>query len=162
MFRAPSTPLTTQQSSFPPPRAPQNALNLLYSHFNSCWLHDRDENPSPVQQIIIEHLPCAKQTRQRPLAHGTHYSTGVHRYFLIFIYLWLHQVLVAVCGTFHRVAQAFFQLRLVGSRVQAQQLWHTGSVAPQHVEASWSRDQTCVACIGRRIHNHWTTREVLN
>ena len=108
MFRAPSTPPTTQQSSFPPPKAPQNALNLLYSHFNSCWLQDRDEHTSPVQQIIIEHLPCVRQTRQRPLAHGTHYSTGVHRYFLIFIHFWLHQVLVAVCGTFHCVAQAFF------------------------------------------------------
>ena len=24
----------------------------------------------------------------------------------------------------------------------------------------WVRDQTCVPCIGRQIHNHWTTSEV--
>ena len=34
-------------------------------------------------------------------------------------------------------------------------------VAPHHVESSPTRDQTCVPCIGRRILNHWTTREVL-
>jgi len=33
-------------------------------------------------------------------------------------------------------------------------------VAPQHVESSWTRDQTHVLCIGRRILNHWITREV--
>ena len=31
-------------------------------------------------------------------------------------------------------------------------------VAPQHVEPSWTRDQTHVPC--RQILNHWTTREV--
>ena len=33
-------------------------------------------------------------------------------------------------------------------------------VAPQHVESSWTRDRTCVPCIGRRILIHCTTREV--
>ena len=41
-----------------------------------------------------------------------------------------------------------------------QQLWHMGLVALWHVESSWTRDQTCVPCIGRQIFNHWTTREV--
>ena len=27
--------------------------------------------------------------------------------------------------------------------------------------SSWTRDQTCVPCIGRGIPKHWTTREVL-
>ena len=31
-------------------------------------------------------------------------------------------------------------------------MWHVGSC--------WTRDQTRVRCIGRRILNHWTTREV--
>ena len=31
-----------------------------------------------------------------------------------------------------------------GSRAQAQQLWCTGLAAQQHVESSWTRDQTCV------------------
>ena len=32
----------------------------------------------------------------------------------------------------------------------------------QHVESSWTRDQTSVCCIGRQILNHWTTTEVLH
>ena len=28
------------------------------------------------------------------------------------------------------------------------------------MESSWTRDRTCVPCIGRRIPNHWTNREV--
>ena len=34
-------------------------------------------------------------------------------------------------------------------------------IAPQHVESSWTSNQTCAPCIGRQILNHWTTREVL-
>ena len=41
-----------------------------------------------------------------------------------------------------------------------QQLWLTGLVAPQHVGSSRTRAQTRVPCIGRRILNHCTTREV--
>ena len=33
-------------------------------------------------------------------------------------------------------------------------------VAPWHVESFWTRDQTCVPCIGRWILYHWTSREV--
>ena len=39
-------------------------------------------------------------------------------------------------------------------------LWCTGLVVPRHVGSSQTRDRTCVPCIGRRILNHWTTREV--
>ena len=35
-----------------------------------------------------------------------------------------------------------------------------GLVAPWHVGSSWIRDRTRVPCIGRRILNHCTTREV--
>ena len=42
---------------------------------------------------------------------------------------------------------------------QAQQLWHTGLVVPWHVGSSWTRAQTHVPCISRRILNHCTTRE---
>ena len=48
-----------------------------------------------------------------------------------------------------------------GSRVQAQQLWHMGLVAPQHVGSSQTRARTHVPCIGRWILNHCATREVL-
>ena len=37
-----------------------------------------------------------------------------------------------------------------------------GLVTPRHVEALWTRVLTYVPCIGRRILNHWTTREVLH
>ena len=36
-----------------------------------------------------------------------------------------------------------------------------GLVAPQHVGSSWTRGRTHVPCIGRRILNHWATREGL-
>ena len=40
-------------------------------------------------------------------------------------------------------------------------LWHSGLVAPWHMESSQRRDRTHVPCIGRQIPNHGTTREVL-
>ena len=54
------------------------------------------------------------------------------------------------------------QLWLAGSRVQVQQLWLMGLVAPRHVGSSRTRAQTRVPCIGRWILNHSTTREVPN
>ena len=57
------------------------------------------------------------------------------------------------CGTWAQ------QLWLAGSRAQAQQLWHTGLVALQHVGSSPTRARTRVPCIGRRILNHCATRE---
>ena len=42
---------------------------------------------------------------------------------------------------------------------QAQQLWVMGLVASQHVKSSQTRDKTHVPRIGRRILNHWITRE---
>ena len=53
------------------------------------------------------------------------------------------------------------QLWLTGTRVQAQQLWSMGLVALWHVGSSWTRAQTRVPCIGRRILNHCATREAL-
>ena len=43
---------------------------------------------------------------------------------------------------------------------QAQRLWRSGTVAPQHVGSQFSGDQTHVPCIARQVLNHWTTREV--
>ena len=60
----------------------------------------------------------------------------------------------STCSTWAR------QLWLAGSRVQAQQLWCTGLVAPQHVGSSRTRARTLVPCIGRWILNHCATREV--
>ena len=44
-------------------------------------------------------------------------------------------------------------LRSTGSR-------HAGLVAPRDMGSSQTRAWTCVPCIGRRILNHWATREV--
>ena len=52
------------------------------------------------------------------------------------------------CGTWAQ------QLWFPGSRVQAQQLWRTGLVAPWQVGSSWIRDRTRVSCIGRQILYH--------
>ena len=41
------------------------------------------------------------------------------------------------------------------------QLWCMGLAASGHTESSQTKDQTCVLCIGRRILNHWTIKEVL-
>ena len=52
------------------------------------------------------------------------------------------------------------QLRFPGSRSWGQQLWCMALVSPQRVGSSRIRDQACVSCIGRRILNHWMTREI--
>ena len=47
------------------------------------------------------------------------------------------------------------ELQCAGSAIVA------GFVPLRQMESSWTRDQTCAHCIGRKILNHWTTREVL-
>ena len=63
------------------------------------------------------------------------------------------------CTGFSSCGTRAQQLWLVGSRVQAQQLWCTGLVALWHVGSSRTRAQTRVSCIGRRILSHCATRE---
>ena len=77
-------------------------------------------------------------------------------------------IVVASLATEHRLQGsrasivAAHGLFTCGSRARAQQLWRSGLVVPQHVESSWTRDHTCVPCIGRQILIHCATREVLN
>ena len=96
-------------------------------------------------------------------------------YFYILVALGLHcgaqafsscgeQGLFSSCG-----ARAFSSCR-VGTLLQLRcagfllwwlpSLWRIISVAPQHVDSSWTRDQTHVSCIGRQSLSHWTTGEV--
>ena len=49
----------------------------------------------------------------------------------------------------------------MGSRVQAQQLWWVGLLAPQSVGSSQTRVWTHVSCMGRQIPYHCATREAL-
>ena len=41
-----------------------------------------------------------------------------------------------------------------GLRAQAQQLWHKGSVASQHMGSFWNNDRTHASYIGRQILYH--------
>ena len=78
------------------------------------------------------------------------------------LFVAVHGLLMAVASLVaeHRLqARGLQQLCLAGSRAQAQQLWRTGLVAPQHVGSSRTRARTRVPCIGWRILNHCTTRE---
>ena len=103
--------------------------------------------------------------------------------FTLFIYFWRHWVFVATCGLSLVAASGGYSLLRctgfsllcllllwsLGSRCagfsscgsQAQQLWLTGLVAPQHVGSSQTSARTRVPCIGRRILNHSATREAL-
>ena len=67
-------------------------------------------------------------------------------------------------ATLHRGARASHcrGLSCCGAQApdaQAQSLWLTGPVAPQHVGSSQTRARTRVPCIGRQILNHCATRE---
>ena len=64
------------------------------------------------------------------------------------------------CMSFHSCSSWAQQLKLIGSRVCTQQLWHMVLAAPRRVESPRIRDQTCVPCIGRLIPTHCATREV--
>ena len=78
------------------------------------------------------------------------------------LFLEVHGLLIAVASLIveHRLqARGPQQLWLAGSRAQAQQLWHTGLVAPRHVGSSRTRACTHVPCIGRQILSQCTTRE---
>ena len=71
-----------------------------------------------------------------------------------------------VGATPHRGARASYYrgLSCFGAQApdaQAQQLWLTGPVAPQHVGSSQTRARTRVPCIGRQTLNHCATREAL-
>ena len=86
---------------------------------------------------------------------------------------WLHWVFVAAQGlSLVRVGTTFqlqgvgfslwwlLSLRSTGPRVcRFQELWCSGLAASWPVGSSGNRNQTQVPCIGRRILNHWTTRE---
>ena len=69
-------------------------------------------------------------------------------------------VWASLCGG-HSCCRAWaWELCLVASRAQPQQLWHMGVVAPWHMESSLFRDRNCVPCIGRQIPVYSATREV--
>ena len=62
-----------------------------------------------------------------------------------------HELLTAVASP---VAEHRFQV------LRLQWLWLLALVALRHVKPSKTRHRNCVPCVGRRILNHWTTRNV--
>ena len=95
---------------------------------------------------------------------------------LLFIYLFIYGRVGSsfLCEGFPRLRQAgaalhrgarashYRGLSCCGAQApdaQAQQLWLTGPVAPQHVGSSQTRARTRVPCIGRQTLNHCATRE---
>ena len=87
--------------------------------------------------------------------------------FVLFIFSCAEFSLVAASGGYSAVAvqgPLVVAASLVGARLQGE--WASVVAAhglrrdpPRHVGSSPTRDRTCVACIARRILNHWTTRE---
>ena len=74
--------------------------------------------------------------------------------YLFLPYFWLHQVLAVALGTLFAV-WGIFRLGLLSCcGAWAELPWGMCDLC------SLTRDWTCVPCIGRRILNHWTTREV--
>ena len=65
------------------------------------------------------------------------------------------------CAASLLLCKVFLLLQSTHSRAhRLQYLWHTSLVALWNVKSSWTRDQTCVPCIGTWILSHWSIREV--
>ena len=105
--------------------------------------------------------------------------------FILFIYFWPCWALVAAwaflwlwragllsscgasashCGGLSRrraglQARGLLSLRLLGSRAQAQKLWHIGLAPLRCMGSSQPRDQTHIFYTGRWILYHWASRE---
>ena len=62
----------------------------------------------------------------------------------------------------HCCMRAFLWLQKVGATLSCMGLVASWHVAPWHVGSSWTRDRTCVSCIGRWILYHRATREALS
>ena len=74
------------------------------------------------------------------------------------ICFWLCWVFVAALQAFSSYDELLFLS--TGSRVRTQQLQHISLIVLRHEGSSWTRKLIHVPCIGRRILNYWTTREV--
>ena len=94
-----------------------------------------------------------------------------------FIYFWLCCIFVAMCRLSLAVVTGDYSLVVmrgllivVASLVverglwvcRLQQLWHKVLDAPRYVESSQTWGRIYVPSTGRRVLNHWTTREVLH
>ena len=117
---------------------------FIYSFIHLYWLHWVFVAACGLSVVVV--------SGGYPLLRCTGFSL---RWLLLLLSMGSRHAGFRSCGA--------WALRCVGfssCSTRAQWLWRTGFVAPQHVGSSWTRDRTHVPCIGRRILNHWATREV--
>ena len=74
--------------------------------------------------------------------------------YLFWVVLGLHCCMRAFSGCGEQWLLLYAVCRLL-------ELWPTGLGVLQHAESSQTRDHSHVPCIGKRVLNYWTTREVL-
>ena len=100
------------------------------------------------------------------------FSLSLPHFKKVFIYFWLCWVFVAARrlplvmvsrGCSLAVVEDSLWWLLLGNidsrACRLQRLRDTGFVAPWHVESSWTRDRTCIPCIGRQFLSYRTTRK---
>ena len=146
-----------------------NTLSLL-----PCWLSSKR---ICLQCRRCEFDPWVRKTPWRRNWQPTRLfffiflNKSIYQAVLVFIAVWAFLSLQRVgavlwllctgshCNRFSCVAQTlgcmgFSSRGCWASSALAQQLWHMGLVASQHVGSSRTRDQTSVPCIGRWILYH--------
>ena len=161
---------------------------IVYFNWLNCTICELYLNKAYIYTYMYVCIYQEGEQRQeeesfvRKPMDNTFFFLQINIFIYLFIYLWLHQFFVAVCGLslvaasggYSSLRGTGFSLRWLlllqstGSRcmgfsscgTQAQQLWLMGLVTPWHVGSSWTRARTRVPCIGRWILNHWAPREV--
>ena len=121
---------------------------------------------SPHMNGIIQcDLLCLASFTQHKLFKVQPFFLYIYRHTIYLFYFWLCWVwFFSSCGEWRLFSSwsAWGYSLCRGFSccgAQAQYLWRTGLVAPQHVGSSWTRDRTCLSCTGRQILYHWATRE---
>ena len=131
-----------------------------------AWLQTSNRDPGGISRTL-----SSFRSHTTPLLHNL-----IFNFFFFTMYLftfWLHWVFIALHGlslvVASRGASRCYGAQAVGvwaSIVSAWGLWSTHSVVvsgrscSRHVGSSQTWDQILVLCIGRRILNHWTARQV--
>ena len=97
-------------------------------------------------------------------------ATGIFFFFFfikkLLIYFWLLCIFIALCGLSLVMASGGYcccgewAAHCSSFSCSPRALGPSGLGGPWHVGSSQARDWTHVPCPGRRILNHWTTREV--
>ena len=145
-------------------RTPRGAAaqNSWMSCYENQELYHQHEEHYQCQPVALS--ATRTHSEQRKWASFIHYFIlflavlGPHRFGLSLVVMSRGYSLVVV------VWLSLWWLFLLQSTVYKagglQWLWHMGLVSQKHVGSSQIRDPTHVACIGRQILNHRTTKEI--